>query len=178
MQKVIYVHFKKFIVCHYGFDFWVESTKDFIHMKLDELTDDVFLSVIDKIVKKLRITLEELLLKFGLYSSKVLLALYGNNIKPEWKTLDTLENLNAIINQVLGKFNETISPPKIIIQRNSGTQLELVYKSHEIFPFLGRGVIEGIASYFNEKDQTQLNMNMRMNGTTTFKVSLLESKMF
>lgn len=178
MQKVIYIHFKKFIVSQHGFDFWIDATKKYAHLKLEALSAEVFLGVINKIVEKLKITMEALLVKFGLYTSQTLLALYGNNIKPEWNTLDTLENLNNIITQVVAKFNDTINPPRIIIQRNSCSKLELIYKSHEIFPYLGRGLIEGIATYFNEKDQTQLNMNMRMNGTTTFKVSLKEASIF
>jgi hypothetical protein len=178
MQKIIYIHFKKFIVKHHGYDFWVDSSNDYAHMKLDELDADVFVGVINKAVKKLDISFEELLFKFGSYTSATLIARYGNNLQPGWRTLDTLENLNIIIQQILSKFNEAISPPRIIIQRKSGTQVELVYKSHEVFPHLGRGFIEGIATYFNEKEQTRLNMNMRMNGTTTFKVTQKKVSLF
>lgn len=98
-------------------------------------------------LKPQKIILED----FGEFLGAYLMETYGQFVNPRWKTLDVLEKGDSQIYQVL-KFQEDNALPAILMaERESATQVSLIYSSPRKMCSVGVGVIKGIARHFGEK---------------------------
>jgi hypothetical protein len=87
---------------------------------------------------------------FGNFLAPELLRLYGRLIKPEWKTLDVIENTERLIHAAVRVGNPGAQPPVLDVVRTSADELQLIYTSERKLCHLAKGILAGIASHFGE----------------------------
>src|SRR5262249_30658352 len=78
------------------------------------------------------------------------LRLYGRLIQPEWKTLDVVENTEAIIHAAVRSNSPGARPAVIDCTRTSEDELHVIYSSDRHLCGLAKGMVRGIASYYGE----------------------------
>jgi predicted hydrocarbon binding protein len=88
---------------------------------------------------------------FGAFIVPGLLGMYKNLIKPEWKTLELLENTEAVIHTVVRLRNPGAEPPELECKRSRPNEVTVVYQSKRKMCALAKGIIRGVGNTFKEK---------------------------
>lgn len=86
---------------------------------------------------------------FGAYVAPDLLSTFKAHVRTEWSTLDLLEGLPHIYEQIEAQNPET-SPPNVTITRIGGTAAVVEYASARDLCTLGEGILVGIADAFGD----------------------------
>lgn len=88
--------------------------------------------------------------RFGAYLVPDLFKLYGNYLRPEWKTFDLLINTEHVMHGAVRKLNSSANPPVLNVTKVSEKLLIIDYHSKRKMSALAIGIIKGIAAYFGE----------------------------
>jgi predicted hydrocarbon binding protein len=103
----------------------------------------------------LQIPIDEVLESFGRFLATELLRLYQRVIKPEWATLDIIENTETLIHSAVRASNPGASPPVLDAIRISEDELQLLYSSNRKLCKLAIGIIKGLADHYQELIEIQ-----------------------
>jgi hypothetical protein len=96
-------------------------------------------------------SLNDLKETFGEYLVPDLFHLYQSYLRPEWKTLDVVENTEAVMHGAVRKLNSSANPPILNVTRVNPNKLMIDYFSRRRMAPLAVGIIKGIARYYNEE---------------------------
>src|SRR6185369_7782403 len=66
---------------------------------------------------------------FGAFIVPDLLATYGSSVRPEWKTLDVLENTERVMHSAVRVRNHNAQPPRLICERLGPQEVVINYSS-------------------------------------------------
>lgn len=155
MHGYIIYELKKYITERFGEEVWKKiNTKENYKYNLIVATKpypdtDVFNIVNDA----LEITGEKpnnFLQDFGYYISPVLITNYKAFIKPDWKTIDLLENTENTIHTVVRR-DISGTPPRLETRREGNNRIEITYRSARKMCAFAKGIIYGIANHYHEK---------------------------
>lgn len=94
--------------------------------------------------------LPSILEEFGQFLAPHLLKVAGTVVDPAWRTLDLLENTEAIIHTMIRKSTPGATPPVLETVRQSPDELHLVYNSARRLCPLAIGLMRGIAAHYGE----------------------------
>jgi tRNA A-37 threonylcarbamoyl transferase component Bud32/predicted hydrocarbon binding protein len=155
MHGLILVQLQKFAHQAIGPDIWREA------LAKEGLNQQSFSSgsvyedskAIEQIVLAssiLGIPVDQVVESFGVFISKELIRLYQRVIKPEWKTLDIIENTETFIHSAVRAGNPGAVPPVLDAIRISDNHLQLLYSSDRKLCKLAIGIIKGMSSHFQE----------------------------
>ncbi|MEY4565388.1 MAG: hypothetical protein RLY14_358 [Planctomycetota bacterium] len=93
---------------------------------------------------------DEVVESFGRFLATELIRLYQRVIKPEWKTLEIIENTETFIHSAVRAGNPGAAPPVLDAIRISDNELHLLYSSDRKLCRLAIGIIKGLADHFQE----------------------------
>ena len=91
-----------------------------------------------------------LLENFGEFLVPNYLSLYGALLKPEWRTLEVLENTEETVHRVVRMRNPGAEPPRLRVRRTAPDEVELTYDSGRKLCAVARGIARGVAAQFAE----------------------------
>ena len=103
----------------------------------------------------LGVPVDQVLESFGRFLSTELVRLYQRVIKPEWKTLDIIENTETFIHSAVRVGNPGAMPPPLDAIRIGPDDLQLLYSSERKLCQLAIGIIKGLADHFHEVIEIQ-----------------------
>ena len=92
-----------------------------------------------------------LLEDFGAFLAPTLLRVYEPLVRPEWRTLDVIENVEEGIHTAVRARNPGAGPPRLSARRRSPTEVEIIYTSPRRMCTLGEGIVRGLAAHFGEQ---------------------------
>ncbi|MDE2571415.1 MAG: heme NO-binding domain-containing protein [bacterium] len=87
---------------------------------------------------------------FGRYLMPKLIQNYRSLVRPEWRTLDFLENAEQSIHSVVRVQNPGARPPILRCVRHGASELQIIYSSARRLCALVRGMALGAAQHFAE----------------------------
>jgi hypothetical protein len=87
---------------------------------------------------------------FGASLVPVLISMYGAFIDNRWRTLDLLANTETVIHRTVRLRDPTADPPHLSVQRISGTEVHIEYRSQRRLCALAIGICRGVAAHFGE----------------------------
>jgi hypothetical protein len=87
---------------------------------------------------------------FGEFLVPTYLSLYGSLLKPEWRTLEILENTEETVHRVVRLRNAGAEPPRLRVRRTAKDEVELTYDSARKLCAVARGIARGVAKQFGE----------------------------
>jgi len=90
---------------------------------------------------------------FGEFLVPTYLSLYGTLLKPEWRTLEVLENTEETVHRVVRMRNPGAEPPRLRVRRTAEDEVELTYDSERKLCAVARGIARGVAKHFAESLQ-------------------------
>ena len=112
--------------------------------------DQQALELIVLAAETLNVPVDEVVEMFGRFISTELLRLYHRVIKPQWRTLDIIENTETFIHSAVRVGNPGAVPPVLDAIRVSENELQLLYSSDRKLCKLAIGIIKGLADHFQE----------------------------
>lgn len=92
----------------------------------------------------LNVPVDEVVEMFGRFLSTELIRLYQRVIKPQWRTLDIIENTETFIHSAVRVGNPGAVPPVLDAIRLSENELQLLYSSDRKLCKLAIGIIKEI----------------------------------
>ncbi len=102
------------------------------------------------IAEQLQQPLDAVLEQFGEFLAPQLLSFSSNLIQPEWRTLDLIENTEAVIHAFVRRTNPGAAPPVLQCVRTSVNELHLIYGSARHLCGLAKGIIRGVARHYRD----------------------------
>lgn len=155
MHGIIHLELRNFVVQQHGEAAWRTLTdqaglSDEIYTPLRSYPDEQIMALVGAAVKLTGADVTALLEGFGEFLAPRYIALYGKLLKPEWRTLDVLENAENTIHRVVRLREEGALPPRLQAQRTSPTSISMTYDSPRKLCAVARGIARGIAARFGE----------------------------
>jgi len=96
------------------------------------------------------IPVEALLEDFGAFIAPDLLELYWGAVRPEWRTLDLLENTESAIHEVVRISQKGSTPPYLHARRISPSEVTITYTSPRKMCAVAKGIIRGVATHYGD----------------------------
>lgn len=87
---------------------------------------------------------------FGEHIVPGLLGMARPLLKPEWKTLEVLENTEQTIHAVVRLDNEGAQPPVLRASRTGENEITVVYSSERRMCRLAKGICKGLGRHFGQ----------------------------
>lgn len=92
----------------------------------------------------------EVLEAFGEFIAPDLMKMYGHLLRPEWKTIDVIDNTEATVHSVVRVKNPGAKPPQLKTVRHGANEVVVFYTSPRQMCALAIGIGKGLAKHFNE----------------------------
>jgi len=155
MHGIIYLQLKKFLTTVTDTDKVKTIYQDAgVQGKFYDATkhypDEELVSILNSACKHLNLDREIALNEFGKFMTPGLITTYKGYIKPEWKCLDLLENIENTMHKAVRASNPGAEPPRLVVTRVSPGEVRIDYTSPRKMISLGEGIIAKIAEHFNE----------------------------
>ena len=111
--------------------------------------DDELEALVTSAASLLGRTRDEVLLDFGRFLSAGLLSIYGVFLDKKWGLREVLLNTESTIHRVVRLRDPDADPPRLrIVEGPRSDQVTIVYDSPRRMCWLGKGIIEGLASEY------------------------------
>lgn len=154
MHGIIFGELKKLIDKKLGGDSWRELLKDAglgakVYMPVTEYPDEEAVALLTAISRRTNLEQRAVLEMFGEFIAPDLLALYRHMVKPEWRTLDLLENTEETIHRVVRLRNPGARPPELRTERE-GDEVLITYRSSRRMCGVAVGIVRGLAAHYQE----------------------------
>jgi hypothetical protein len=88
---------------------------------------------------------------FGELIAPDLISLYRALIKPEWRTLDLLENTEQTIHRVVRARSAEARPPELKCSRIRENEAVILYASPRRLCAVAKGIVRGIANHYDDQ---------------------------
>ncbi len=155
MHGIIFLQLEKFAQETFGREKWksylAEAGFDNFRFTAGKVYDDEQLfALVGLASQRLGASIDDVVESFGRFIAAELLRLYNRVVKPEWTTLDIIENTESLIHSAVRVANPGAHPPILDVVRISETELSLIYSSERKLCKLAIGIVKGIAEHLDE----------------------------
>jgi hypothetical protein len=155
MHGTIFAELQKYVVSKLGDDAWTSLKREagIARDKYDVLETYPDAEVGDLVAAASRVTglpAEALLEDFGAFIAPDLLEMYWAAVRPEWRTLDLLENTETAIHEVVRIGQKGATPPYLNAQRTAPDEVTIAYTSPRRLCAVAKGIIRGVAAHYAE----------------------------
>jgi len=176
MHGIIFSELKKYVDTRFGGDTWNNLLKESgigskLYMPIQEYPDEEAVALVSAASKMTGKSIPTILEDFGEFIVPDLMKMYWALIKPEWKTLDFIENTEETIHKVVRIKNPGANPPKIKCHRPSPDEVIITYNSPRRMCALVKGIVKGAAKFFNEQILVA-ETNCMLKGDSSCKISV------
>jgi hypothetical protein len=156
MHGAIFAELKKYVQSKYGSEAWQNVLSEAgLSNKLYAMTgvyeDQEAAQLVASASKLTGQPASAILEDFGVFIVADLVAIYGVHIKPEWKTLDLLQNVETTIHKVVRTKDPGATPPELVCERVAPNQAVIHYRSARKMCALAKGMAKGFAIHYNER---------------------------
>jgi hypothetical protein len=155
MHGLIFLQLQKFAQKQIGSQAWELLFREAnlpvqSHSPARPYADDDFFALIAAASRVLGTSVGDVVEAFGNFVAPELLRLCGRLLKPEWRTLDVVENTEPLMHAAVRVGNPGAQPPVLDVVRTSPSELRIVYTSERKLCRLAKGIISGIARHFGD----------------------------
>jgi hypothetical protein len=154
MHGIIFGELKKLVDARLGGDTWRGLLKESgleakVYMPVTEYPDEDAVNIIEALSRHTGKSTREVFEEFGEFIAPDLMALYRHMIKPEWRTLELLENTENTIHRVVRIRNPGARPPELKCTRD-GDEVLITYTSARRMCGVAVGIVRGLARHYDE----------------------------
>jgi len=157
MHGIIFAELKKYAQARHGDDAWkvllqtagLPSTT--LYLPIREYPDADAAAIVGAASQVTGVPAGDIMEDFGRFIAPDLLAMYRALVKPEWRTLEFLENTEETIHRVVRIKDKAAKPPEIRCERVSPAEVVIHYASHRKMCSVARGIARGVADHYGEK---------------------------
>jgi hypothetical protein len=178
MHGIIFAGLKKYVVANFGNDAWNGLLKDTgigskIYLPTQTYPDQEIVALVTAASQKTGKPAQTLLEGFGEFIVADLATIYRSMIKPEWRTLDLIENTEGTMHKAVRLRDRGATPPTLVVTRTSPDEVVIVYSSARKMCGVAKGIVKGIARHYNEQVTiTESSCMLKGNPSCTLSVKL------
>lgn len=156
MHGIIFNELKKFVDNQVGGDAWLRildgaGFKSKVYMPIEEYPDAEAVALVGAASRHTGIGAQDLLEGFGRFIAPDLVQLYRHLLKPDWRTLELIENTEQTIHAAVRLRNPGARPPELKCERLSPDEVVIVYSSQRQMCAVAVGIARGLAEWFKEQ---------------------------
>ena len=180
MHGIIFAEFKKYVGTKLGENRWDSLLKESgigqrLYLQIQEYPDQELAALVSTAAKSMGKPVPAVLEDFGEFIIPALVSMYKSLIKPEWKTLDFIENTEETIHKVVRIRNPGAKPAKLKCTRLGPNELIIHYGSPRKMCAVAKGMTRGVAKHYHEKvDITETTCMLNGNPACNISVKLVK----
>jgi len=154
MHGIIHKSLKGFVETRMGDDAWEEIMEESgiepkLYLPVSHYPDEELHAIFGTLAERTDGTERALQRAFGAHLAPSLLDTFKAHVRDDWTTLDLLDNLETVYEQIRTGSGET-DPPALDTVRVDEDTVEITYRSDHRMCSLAKGIIDGIAGEFDE----------------------------
>lgn len=156
MHGIIFAELKKYVATRHGDDIWKVLLQKAglgrtLYLPIGEYPDAHAAAIVGAAAEATGVPAGDIMEDFGHFIAPDLISMYRSLVKPEWRTLEFLENTEGTIHRVVRIKDETARPPEIRCERLSPGEVVIRYTSARRMCSVARGIIRGVADHYGER---------------------------
>lgn len=161
MHGSIFNLLKRFVQTQYDHSTWLRlvelsglSSADF---DMGEVYPDAHIyALVGQAATMTGIPAEQLQEKFGEFLVPDLMLVYKRYVQPGWDTLQMIEHTEEAMHGAVRRDAPGTRPPVLHVTRLADNELVVRYESERRMGALAVGIIRGLAAYFDEADEIEV----------------------
>jgi hypothetical protein len=155
MHGIIFNELKKYANATFGDRTWdallaQAGLQGSIYLASRSYPDEQVGAIVAAASSATRMPPAEILEGFGEFIAPDLLAMFRSLIRPEWRTLDMLENTEETIHKVVRLQVVDAAPPYLSAKRIAPDSVLITYTSPRRLCAVARGIARGVAEHYGE----------------------------
>lgn len=156
MHGIIFSELKKYVDTKFGGDTWTTLLNGAgigpkLYMNIQEYPDAEAVAIVTTASKATGAPVAGILEDFGDFIAADLLAMYRTLVRPEWKTLELLENVEDTIHTVVRARHPGAKPAQISCKRVTPNEVIVTYTSNRKMCPVARGIIKGLGRHYEQR---------------------------
>ena len=156
MHGIIFAELKKYVQARHGDDTWKALVQragvgNTLYLPIREYPDADVVAIVGAASEATGTPAGEILEDFGGFIAPDLMAMYRSLVKPEWRTLEFLENTEETIHRVVRIKDPAARPPELRCERLSANEVVVRYTSARRLCAVARGIVRGLAAHYQER---------------------------
>lgn len=156
MHGIIFVELKKYVQSKVGPGGWETLlTKSGLthtaYLATSVYPDEQMVALVTTASSLTGTAIPVLLEDFGEFLVPGLIKTYKAFLRPDWRTLDTIEHTEANIHKAVRLRNPGASPPALSVTRKGPDEVVIVYDSPRKMCGVAKGIARGIARHYGER---------------------------
>lgn len=156
MHGLIFTELQKYVNHKFDYSTWKvllekSSLKGKLYLPTQVYPDSEVLAIVAAASEATKIPQADILEDFGKFIVPDLLKIFSTSVKPEWRTLDMLENIEGTIHRAVRQREPGATPPQLVCTRVAPGKVEIIYRSARKLCPLAMGLIKGVAEHYQEK---------------------------
>jgi hypothetical protein len=159
MHGIIFSELKKYVDTKFGGETWNTLLAESgigskLYMSVQQYPDQEVVALVTAASRKTAKPAAAILEDFGDFISDDLLAMYPTLVKPSWKTLELLENVEQTIHTVVRARHPGAQPAQISCTRIGADEVVVTYSSPRRMCPVAKGIILGLGRHFKQRLST------------------------
>ncbi len=155
MHGMIFSEIKKYVGARLGAEAWQKLLQEAgigfkVYMVTNDYPDSEAVALVSAASRITGTPVAGVLEDFGAFIVPDLLVTYGSSVRPEWRTLDVLENTENVMHAAVRVRNHNAQPPRLVCERVGPHEVVINYSSQRKMCSLAKGIVRGIALHFKE----------------------------
>ena len=156
MHGIIMAELQKYVESTFDSATWNEllsrsGLSDRFYLPIQEYPDDEAVAIVSAASAMIGVPEETILLEYGEFIASDLIDMYKMFIKPEWTTLDLLEQTEGTIHSVVRIRNPGARPPELQTSRPSPDVVHITYTSPRKMCAVAKGIAKGISHHYEQE---------------------------
>jgi hypothetical protein len=156
VHGIIFSSLKKYATTRLGADAWTAVLREAglggrVYVSTGAYDDKEVVALVSAASKITGKPAQALLEDFGEFLVPDLLAIYRAMIRPAWRTLDLIENVENTIHTAIRLRDKDATPPTLAVTRTSPTEVVVVYSSSRRLCGVAKGIVRGVAKHYGER---------------------------
>jgi hypothetical protein len=156
MHGIIFTSLKKYATTKLGPEAWTRLLDESnlagrVYLPTGGYDDKEILTLVSTASRVTGKPIQVLLEDFGEFIVPDLISIYRAMVRPEWRTLDLIDNVENTIHKAVRLRDKSATPPTLVVSRPSRNEVVVVYSSSRRLCGVAKGIIKGVASHYGER---------------------------
>jgi Haem-NO-binding len=156
MHGIIFSELKKYVETRFSVETWPTLLNEAglgskLYMGIQSYPDQDAVALVTTAARLTGQSAPAILEDFGTFIAPDLLGMYRTLLRPDWKTLELLENVERTIHTVVRARHHGAAPAQITCSRTGPNEVILTYRSARRMCPVAKGIVLGLGQYYGQK---------------------------
>jgi hypothetical protein len=156
VHGIIFTSLKAYATSKLGAQAWANLLREAglsgkVYLPTQSYDDKEILGLVSTASRITGQPMQALLEDFGEFIVPDLVSIYRSMIRPEWRTLDLIDNVENTIHRAVRLRDKSAAPPTLVVSRTSPTEVVVVYSSPRRLCGVAKGIARGVAKHYGER---------------------------